>query len=337
MAVPRSDEDWAQQGYKGYGGMAWYRFQVIVPAGLDHVSLYLPLIMTCYEVYADGKLIGTFGKMPPNRVPYAGGPNAVVYELPAGSGAERTVKIAVRVWHWPGWVMYYGGGPQVRGARVGDTDQIQSRSVLVQSYGFRYDAGFLILGLLQTLAGVGALALFLLQRKEREYLWFGLMMLFNAITYWIEWLLGFHVWNVELRDFVLVTGATGIWFASIAFYQVLLRPKRTWLFRMAVAAGALNWLDALVASLTGSVLGVWLDTFIAGLCGVVLNAWIITVIFNGVRRKSPDARLLLAPAILTTGLALFEDVTSVTFRLGWQSKISDYAQLNPETISDHSG
>jgi hypothetical protein len=56
----RSDEDWAQQGYKGYSGLAWYRFQVVAPAGLDRASILLPTIMTCYEVYGDGKLIGTY-------------------------------------------------------------------------------------------------------------------------------------------------------------------------------------------------------------------------------------------------------------------------------------
>ena len=68
-----SDKDWARQGYEGYSGMAGYRFQVTVPAGQDRVSLLLPWIRTCYEVYADGQLIGTYGKMPPNVMGYAGG------------------------------------------------------------------------------------------------------------------------------------------------------------------------------------------------------------------------------------------------------------------------
>ncbi|MGB9031879.1 MAG: hypothetical protein WCC27_17280 [Acidobacteriaceae bacterium] len=88
--------------------MVWYRFQVIVPAGLDHVSLNLPQIMTCYDVYADGKLIGRFGKMPPNRMPYLGGALHPIYDLPLGRGAGTKVEVALRVWHWPGWAMYGG-------------------------------------------------------------------------------------------------------------------------------------------------------------------------------------------------------------------------------------
>src|SRR5471030_1713700 len=66
----RSDQGWSSQGYKDYSGLAWYRFQVTVPAGYNHVSLLLPSIDTCYEVFADGSLIGTYGKMPPNSFPY---------------------------------------------------------------------------------------------------------------------------------------------------------------------------------------------------------------------------------------------------------------------------
>ena len=97
----RSDKDWSTQGYPGYAGTGWYRFEVTVPAGMNAAAIYLPRIMTCYQVFADGRLIGTYGKMPPNPEPYAGG-RYHLYELPAGNGRARTVSIAVRVWHWPG-------------------------------------------------------------------------------------------------------------------------------------------------------------------------------------------------------------------------------------------
>jgi hypothetical protein len=79
----RSDKDWSSQGYKDYSGFAWYRFQVTVPAGVGQISLYLPLIFTCYEVYADGSLIGMYGKMPPN---------GVCYETPGSFLKERSLR-----------------------------------------------------------------------------------------------------------------------------------------------------------------------------------------------------------------------------------------------------
>ena len=103
----RSDKDWSQQGYKGYSGMAWYRFQVRVPAGLDHISLYLPPIYTCYEVFADGRLIGTYGSMPPKAMPVEGGEDFRVYALPVRVREAREIEIALRIWHWPVWARYY--------------------------------------------------------------------------------------------------------------------------------------------------------------------------------------------------------------------------------------
>ena len=115
----RSDQSWSSQGYKNYSGMAWYRFQVTVPDGLDHVSLYLRHIYTGYEVYADGKLIGTYGKMPPNSLPYLGGGRSQVYLLTGGRRGKKMIQVALRVWQWPGWVTYKGGGPLNGGALVG--------------------------------------------------------------------------------------------------------------------------------------------------------------------------------------------------------------------------
>jgi hypothetical protein len=43
----RSDQDWAKQGYKDYSGVAWYRFQLVLPEGSEQISISLPEINTC--------------------------------------------------------------------------------------------------------------------------------------------------------------------------------------------------------------------------------------------------------------------------------------------------
>jgi len=45
----RYDRDWAQQGYKGLTGVAWYRFEVEVPTGNQPLSLYIPPLRSSYE------------------------------------------------------------------------------------------------------------------------------------------------------------------------------------------------------------------------------------------------------------------------------------------------
>jgi phosphoserine phosphatase RsbU/P len=93
-----SDRSWVEQGYPEYNGIAWYRFKVDVPVGMDDLSLFLPQIWSCYEVYADGKLIAAFGKMPPNSSPYTSWFNNQVYALPSGIRQGKTIEIALRVW-----------------------------------------------------------------------------------------------------------------------------------------------------------------------------------------------------------------------------------------------
>src|ERR1700733_1982299 len=105
--------------------MAWYRFQIIFPAGLDHISLYLPGIFTCYEVYADGRLIGTYGKMPPNTRPYSGGGRFRLYSIPDLKHSQQKAQIALRVWHFPGWAGDVGGGPEHGGGLVGDSVELE--------------------------------------------------------------------------------------------------------------------------------------------------------------------------------------------------------------------
>jgi len=60
-------KDWAHQGYKGHGGFAWYRFQVVVPPEERDLSLLLVPILTSYQVFVDGKLVKTVDRMPPHE------------------------------------------------------------------------------------------------------------------------------------------------------------------------------------------------------------------------------------------------------------------------------
>ena len=197
-ALLRSDKDWSSQGYKDMSGLAWYRFQLIVPAGLEHVSLSLPRIFTCYEVYADGVLIGTYGKMPPNTTPYGGGERYRVYKLPAGKDPGSRVELALRVWHWPGWVQYYGGGPFVGGGLFGDTGEIEHRIRVEGASRYWSRSEDLIALTLSGLIGIGMLTLYFLRRKELEYLWFSLFTLLVAFYECVAFSIMSKVWNLSL-------------------------------------------------------------------------------------------------------------------------------------------
>ncbi len=323
----RSDKDWSSQGYKGYGGLAWYRFQVNVPAGMDHVSLFLPRFRTCYEVYADGKLIGAYGKMPPNLLPYTGGGDFQVYSFPPQRQRKLRIDVALRVWHSSGWAIFYGGGPQYGGGFVGDTKEIESRKDLNRAYSFRSLASSQILGLLKALAGLGGLSLFLLRRKELEYLWFSLMMLLGGAGDWIYVSQSVLVWNVALRDFVNQTAWTGFALASLAFYHQLLQPRRTWLLKLAVASMAPPELIIFLACFAKGTMSTGFLNLISISSQIIVYAWIVSVVFTRARQNSVDARLLAAPVALDTSATLLWYTAWITYTFGWQHKFNGQVLL----------
>ena len=86
----RSDEAWSQQGYKNYGGFAWYRFTVAVPGGSRNWSIYLGPMETGYQLFVDGRLAGSYG------------PILNVWAYSASSRAvprRRATARAYRRWH----------------------------------------------------------------------------------------------------------------------------------------------------------------------------------------------------------------------------------------------
>ena len=316
----RSDMGWSSQGYKNYSGMAWYRFKVTIPADLDHVSLYLPHIYTCYEVYADGSLIGTYGDMPPHAHRYDGGGKFQVHPLPAGPRANREIEIAIRVWHSPAWANYTSGGPDHGGGLIGESSQIAQ-----QNNGDRINllwsmAGEQILALLETLAGLCALALFLLRRNEPEYLWFGLMALFGAASDWIILSGAMQLWNVELFDASNDISVVGFNLAAVAFYRRLFRPKSRLFLIAAIGSTFLSWLGETLFHLLGSYPGVWAPSLLQTVTMFVFYLWVISVVVTGALKGSPEARLLLIPTLLLSALFEVNFAVWTSYTLGWQHR-----------------
>jgi len=318
----RSDQDWAQQGFEGYGGMAWYRFQVNVPAELEHVSLYLPYIYTSYDVYADGALIGAYGKMPPDPEGDYGGQRYFAYALPAGRQTARTIVVALRVWHDPKLAEYMGGGPHLKGGLVGDSKLIDQRMAQdrIQLYwGATSDQ---TLALLQILAALGALALFLARRKQSEYLWFCIMMLMSATSRGLRATFSSQIWNYNIYQFLVDIPSISVDLALIFFLLTLLRSKRSRALNFIVAALILVGLMGLLADVPGLPLSSWALFTLGNLTQVPLYIFECVLVLRGIRERSSDARLLAAPVMVRVCSTFFGDAAVITNQLGWQHSIS---------------
>ena len=161
----RGDKSWDVQGYKNLDGFAWYRARVEIPAGQQDVALYIPLIETSYQVFADGKLLGGEGGMPPHIHPINQRNPPAFYRLPpVANPSARTVVLAIRVWHWPGWDLLIGGGFYAA-PLFGQTSLIQARMHEHESGLSQSMVSPVISAFLETLAGLAALGFFWLRPR----------------------------------------------------------------------------------------------------------------------------------------------------------------------------
>ncbi len=293
----RSDQPLSAQGYTGYGGTAWYRFQIVLPANHPPLALYIAENWTSYQVFADGRPIGQFGGLPPAEKAYqpGWGPThptlGVIIPIPSGiaDGAD-SVEVAIRTWIRPDWASFYSV-QQFEPVSIGDA------SLIADLRGHRWDDEFrflsaenvlLITYLLASFAGLG---LFLLCPGEIEYLWFAGAELTYAARFACEIYPWFHpAWAQGL--YAVYGILMLLWAVCLSlFFVTLLKEPRGWLFRSLMASSlvgflmfipfVMNWMSTLAWFLL-IALG-WAPFFVFQILMLILSA----------RRGNADARMLL--------------------------------------------
>jgi hypothetical protein len=91
----RADAPWQDQGHARYSGFAWYRRRLSISAGSSSpgsLAVLMPPVDYAYELYWNGRLVGSYGKMPPHPV----------YLVPTlhtfGLGSPSEGVLAIRAW-----------------------------------------------------------------------------------------------------------------------------------------------------------------------------------------------------------------------------------------------
>jgi sigma-B regulation protein RsbU (phosphoserine phosphatase) len=318
----RSDQPWDLQGYSGYRGTAWYRFQVLLPANHAPLALFIPVIYGTYQVFADGRLVGQLGGLPPE--------NRLAFSFTVGSekliplpndltSAGGPLTIAIRIWIDPRAAPKnaLGGGPQAA-IRIGDALLMDEWRILQIRSGFWSVFAANILLLVYLIAGCAGLGLFLLRPGEREYLWFAATELANA-AFGALWIYeAFHA--VDLRVVFALSdclqAASSICF--LIFLFALLKRGRTWIHWIAMASALLAPLPALINISSAG------DESIsnAAVAFTVLPylVCVLLILLSAARRGNLDARLLLGPVGLSFGLGVVE-------RILWAAHFAGYSAL----------
>lgn len=314
-ALMEGARSWSEQGYRNYGGMAWYRIKVKVPAHSKPLSLYLPNVATSYQVFVDGRLAGGFGAMPPHEMAMM--PLRRVYELTqSGSASGRSLVIAIRVWHWPVVAATQGGGLS-GGMLIGETSLIQAVNQLHVHEDAWFSVSTIALAMLEGLAGLASLAFFALRPEEREYLWFGVSLLLSAAARCFGTYATFHLTRLLAGNVTLDLLQVAFWFSQIAFYYRLLRGRRSWFFWSAIASVAGILLAVLTAAVAPELLPLprWNEIFI--MLSLPGAAWVLSLLIRRSMDGLPDARLLLLPVLLQQLGMLTSEALTIAGQEGW--------------------
>ena len=90
----RGDEPWGAQTHPGYTGVAWYRKRIEVTGSAGKLAILIPPVDDAYEIYWNGKKIGSYGSLPPHARWWAVG-HSTVYAL---GNAPVDGVLGLRVW-----------------------------------------------------------------------------------------------------------------------------------------------------------------------------------------------------------------------------------------------
>src|ERR1700733_11512 len=316
-----SDQPWDTQGYPGYRGFAWYRFQVVLPAHHAPLALFIPVIYGNYQVFVGGRLVGQLGGMPPDdrlAFSFTVGSQKLIplpYSPPSAGGP---LSIAIRIWINPQTpTNALGAGPQVA-IRIGDAGLLDEWKTLQIRSGFWSLFATNILLLVYLIAGCAGLGLFLLRPTEREYLWFAAIEFANA-AFGALWIYeAFHA--VDLRVFWAMSdclqATSSVCF--LFFLVALLKQRKSWIYWIALASALVAPLPALAS--IGSVEVALITSATVALTKLPYQVCVLLLLFFAARRGSLDARLLLGPVGLSFGLGVVE-------RLLWAAHFAGYTAL----------
>jgi hypothetical protein len=286
----RIEKDWASAGRKGYAGYAWYRMRVILPKGNESLAIAIYPPANAVEVYIDGALAGTIGRMRPEPVQKYLRTAYSVAVPPALNG--RSVELAMRAWESPLAAPSVHAGAAAHPPLLGTAGDV-SRIVSLEQQNFWVAAipGWAEV-LVEFCAGVFSFGLFLLQRQAREYAY--------AAAFFCSGLAN-GLWPVAIQSeasFRITQQAVFTTF-SVGLICLLLF---TWGFvgaradRLLYACLVVGWGDAIGITLVnlgfipyaGST---WIWTAMHGFLSIAVFVRLYTL----ARRGNRDAQLLLIP------------------------------------------
>jgi hypothetical protein len=240
-----------------------------------------------------------------------------VFDLsPATASGPHTFHIAIRAWHLPAWADYAPGG-FVGSSYFGDSRLIAQRAATARSLLWNGYVNEYTYAVLSTLVGLVVFVLFFIRREEREYLWFALLLLANAIDIGLGISRQLALIPLPVFDFIDSFVQSAALFAALAFYSIVLRSPRSRTWWLVASLLLFNPLTVFLYYVF-HVSSVGIAGLIAALAMLPAIVWTLVILLKRALQRDRDALILLVPTLLWQGFRFIESILLVTWQFGWQ-------------------
>jgi hypothetical protein len=292
----RIEKDWASEGRKGYAGYAWYRMRVVLPGSSEPLAIAIYPPANATEVYIDGALAGTLGRMRPEP---AFTHLRTVYAIPVPAALHgRSVEVALRAWEDRRASPYLGSGAASHPALLGTARDLER--IAAQEQENRWLAKFpdWAVDMAGLCVGLFSFGLFFLQRQAREYAYaaayfFGFAAL--DVLFWILVQAG--------AEAPITANASSVADSVLLCFWLLF----TWGFvraradRLLYACLAAAWMVTIATPLVDVfwVIGIGGFYWIVAAMYLFLSIAVFVRLYTLARRGNRDAQLFLVPFFLS--------------------------------------
>jgi hypothetical protein len=281
--------------------VVWYRLHVKVVPAETGLALAEWNTSSAFDIFVNGERLFHSGEVAP-FVPYTQN-GRLVKRIPDQQIATGNLVIALRVhiskteWGSPGPGFY------ATNLTLGQESALHDHvwlSVIGQN-ALNWVSRFSGMGL-----GIVALALFVAQRQQKEYLWIFLQFLCSALEFPLDVYGYFHNLPANLTLIRQPLSIASLFFGFL-MYLAILRARFTWWLRAFFAASVIGMVISSVGQTLGSASLV--ASLVAQAPVLILLCLVLPIILViHWRRGNSEAGILLIPALLTS-LVIYVQVT----------------------------
>ncbi len=292
------DAPWGAQGHPSYAGIAWYRRHISImpePGASGQYRVLIPDAEDAYDVYWNGKLVGSYGKFPPHAYWYYS-----VFPRSFPIHGDTGGVLAIRVWKAPLDIFSLAESGGIYAVpSLGDPDSIELNQKAITWDEVQQDLFDYSLVLLRTFVALLCVVLWTRSRKEQLFLWVGVFTV-TPVGLGILQNLFFIPISYELARCInqplYVLSNVSLWFLLVWLLRLNEDPRvLQWTEVLARTTVIIGILDGLLALFWGEAT-LWMQWVDAILCTCILLSEVFpfALIALALRRRLDASRWAVA-------------------------------------------